>query len=845
MKLNKKDYIHISILIAFVLAYVLIITKNTYVYGSSVDWDAQHFTIPEYLRNLFYKTHHLIPSFAFNLGAGQNIFYLLYYGLLNPIVLISYLFPFIKMVDYIQASSILSIIISSIIFYKWILSKFNSNIAFLGSLIFISASPILFHSHRHIMFINYMPFLILAMIGIDKYFDEDKKTLLIISTFLIIMTSYFFSVSSILMITIYGIYKYIEKNQKVTLKSFIIDGMKYISTLVVSILMAALILLPTFYVLLNGRTDTNFIVELIDILKPSLSINRLFYGAYTPGITFLFVFVLMNYLINGKKEHKFLSITIILMLILPIFSYLLNATMYIDTKVFIPFVPLFSLMSVNAINDLENSKSSFKVLLITTIIGIIFLLFNINSNLIWLFIIDLILLISTISYFIIKKNKYVLYLCIIISSIGLFIFNLANDKLYPISKMEILENSVYNELIEKALQDEQSIYRLISDNNPLQNINRIYNIDHYSSTIYSSISNEAYKEFYYNYSGNEVNQRSYGKLSSSKNLFYNMYMGNKYHISNNVTMLGYKALYTIDSSTIYSNEHVLPIIYANSHILSTSEVDELVFPYNIDALIKYSVIESDNNKDHYVTNIQEIYPKYKIIETKNISRGASNSKYIIDSNNGYMKLAVNDFNQDEILIIKFTLTNNPSCSKGDIAITINGIKNVLTCSTWKYHNENYEFKYVISSNEKLEELNIEFSKGLFYISNIKTYKVNYKDLKDIRNSVDEFYFDKDKTVGNRIEGTIDVKQDGFLNINIPYDEGFKLYIDNKEVDYIKANYGFMGTPIAVGKHTIRLEYKAPLLRDGLLISGVGFTLLFVIMYKEMNKNKKKRKKRVA
>ena len=42
------------------------------------------------------------------------------------------------------------------------------------------ATPLLFHSHRHIMFINYMPFLILGLMGIDLYFDKKKSWLLIL-----------------------------------------------------------------------------------------------------------------------------------------------------------------------------------------------------------------------------------------------------------------------------------------------------------------------------------------------------------------------------------------------------------------------------------------------------------------------------------------------------------------------------------------------------------------------------------------------------------------------------------------------------------------------------------------
>ena len=105
-KLNKKDYINLSIILSFFIIYIIVINLMGYTYGSTVDWISQHFRIPEYLRNLFYSTHSLFPNFAFNLGGGQNIYYLSYHGLFNPIIILSYLFPFIKMVDYIIISNI-------------------------------------------------------------------------------------------------------------------------------------------------------------------------------------------------------------------------------------------------------------------------------------------------------------------------------------------------------------------------------------------------------------------------------------------------------------------------------------------------------------------------------------------------------------------------------------------------------------------------------------------------------------------------------------------------------------------------------------------------------------------
>ena len=86
-KEKKKDFLAI---LFYIITYILIytcITKNNYIFASKIDFSIQHYVIPEYFRNLFYQTKDIFPDFAPNLGSGQNIYYLSYYGLLNPIII--------------------------------------------------------------------------------------------------------------------------------------------------------------------------------------------------------------------------------------------------------------------------------------------------------------------------------------------------------------------------------------------------------------------------------------------------------------------------------------------------------------------------------------------------------------------------------------------------------------------------------------------------------------------------------------------------------------------------------------------------------------------------------------
>ena len=123
-KYSKVDYLNLSLIItSFFAIFIFLLIHNGTSYASTIDYSYQHYLIPEYFRTLFYNTKNILPSFAFNLGMGQNIFNFSYYGYLSPIILISYLLPFLKMKTYLEIASLILFVISIILCYSWISDK--------------------------------------------------------------------------------------------------------------------------------------------------------------------------------------------------------------------------------------------------------------------------------------------------------------------------------------------------------------------------------------------------------------------------------------------------------------------------------------------------------------------------------------------------------------------------------------------------------------------------------------------------------------------------------------------------------------------------------------------------
>ena len=832
---HKNDIINVLTLIIISLVTILVLVNFTNFFGSKKDWISQHIMFPDYLRKLFYDTGDIFPNFAFNLGGGQNIYNISYYGLFNPIILISYLLPFVSMITYIQFSMIICLIVSIILMYYFLRRRFDLKVSFVSTLLFLTSGCFIFHLHRHIMFVDYMPFLLMALIGVDKYFDKKKIPLLVISIFLMILTSYYFSVVGLVCILLYGIFRYIEdkRNDKITVKDFFREGFKFIFIMLIPVLLSCFLLLPTAYSLLDGRTATNKSISLLGLFIPNFDISNTLYSSYSLGCSAIFIIALIYGVITKKREVKVISIIFSILLVFPIFDYVFNGGMYLNGKAFIPLLPLAILLIGYFLMNIFNNKSKLKIsIIISLIIAVINLLVFVYKReyLCLLFGVDMVLLIIFLLISYKLEKKYVLYVYLCILSLIIVIPTNFSDIFVTKEFYDTLDYEETSDKVQQVLDRDNSFYRMSDQGVKLDKSNKIYDIDYYTGSIYSSLSNSYYKDFYNNLINNEFIYRSYGMLTGNNNIFYNFYMGNKYLLNSSNNMLGYKKV----ADGIYRNEEVLPIGYSTSKIMSLDEYKSLNYFEKLDAYLNYAIVDEDYI-DSYVKKVKDYVPSYDVLESKNLKIEEDSGKYFIKaSKDNKLVIKLNNISDSDILLLKFKMLYNSKCSVGDSYITINGVSNKLSCRKWKYHNNNYNFEYSLSGKDTLE---ITFSEGKFKLSNLSFAIYNYNDLVSINDEISPFVIDRDKTKGDVIEGNIDVKNDGYFKLSIPYDKGFEVYVDGEKTPYEVVNKSFIGFNINEGNHNIKLVYVSPLFKEGLIVSCVGLVLFVgtVIYYKKKKK----------
>ena len=255
------------------------------------------------------------------------------------------------------------------------------------------------------------------------------------------------------------------------------------------------------------------------------------------------------------------------------------------------------------------------------------------------------------------------------------------------------------------------MYRTSIDSLLLNQVNKVYTTNQYSSSIYSSSSNQNYLKFVRDNFLNEIINKDYATITQSSNVLFNIYNGSKYLITDKEPLIGYKEIAKENNLILYENKNVLPIGYASSNIMSLREFNTLPYPNNIDALLNYIIVNKSLD-DIYKSNINSIYPKITITKYNNLDYALKDNNYLyINSlDGGYFNLNLNEIINNKILIIQFKMNKEKNGTVCSTDITINNITNSLSCSNWKYHNKNYTFEYVISKDKPFSNLDVYFTK---------------------------------------------------------------------------------------------------------------------------------------
>ena len=720
-----KRYIPYLLLTGLTLFFCRMFVGRYGIFGAKVDWLSQHSVLPDYFRQQFYATGKLFPEFAANLGGGQNIYHFAYYGLYSPLILPSYLLPFVKMSDYIMAVSITGLTASVLLFYYWLKSrKTDAGTAFILSLMFLLAGPMIGQYSGQIMFVNYMPFLCLALIGVDRYFEQEKSGLFTVSVFLMIMTSFYFSIGGMLSLVLYGLHRYFEQREgnRVAVRSFLRDGLCFVRSMILAVLMSGFFLVPTALALTGGRSkeqNTSFASFFI----PQITVERFAYSIYGIGLTTLVITVLLTGLLYRKVYEKVLTYGCVIVLVIPVFAYLLNGGLYIRDKVFIPFLPLLCYLIGIYLEKCRKRELSFIAGIVPYIITTIFVYIARNQFVskgigksIWKVLLaeSILFLICYVLYCAMKRYHKETKEILMLALPSVICLAVTMNTFYQMKPDRYVNRKLYRDVtgeqnrqaVKEALKDD-GYYRteqMGSDDENAADLNRIWDVEQNITSIYSSAYNPDYQTFRQKTFGLEEPFRNGMMQSVSKNPVFQRMMGVRYIVSDS-DVPGYTLVKKCGTTGIYQNKDAAPVMYATDRVMTEEEYKKLAFPYNQTAFLEYAVVgEHTESSDQ---NIMTAYEPVSLKMANNRTTGGAEQKTIQQEG------------QKQILFFRFRVDN--AHPNKDVAVWINGIRNKLSAKDHVYYNENKIFTYAVPLKDGEDNISVTFGKGKYRLRHVQAY----------------------------------------------------------------------------------------------------------------------------
>lgn len=828
--MKNKDLKNINIILVstslLFFLFIWYLNANGKVYGSQVDWLNQHVTFADNIRNTFYKTGKLYPDFSWNLGGGQNTAQLIYYGLFRPEIIISFLFPMVKMLEYTIISMFFLTNISLLLLYYWLRKNgFNPFVCLISCLLFVLAGPVIFHTHRHLMFVSYMPWLMLVLIGTYDYIENKKYSILLLGIVLTVCSSYFFSVGCLFFGGIYSAFLIIKKES--SLKDKIVNISKVYGMYLIGIGISSFVLFPVAIMMRQHRGVLQT-PSLIELLKPDFGFKSLMYSSkgsypYSLGLTVIAFFSLLFGCISSKKGYKFLAIISVIILGVPIFCYLLNGGQYVRAKSLIPMLPLVILQIANMLQEYNKEKSiTITILVALSFIPIIYL-----NGFAWriLFFIDIFSL--CICLFLSLKKRYLFALYLTIPFIIMLNVNM-NEKFLTKEKINNFLSSDKSNLIDKTIQNDSSIYRFDDFDHTIETVNQILNSNMLKTSMYSSNKNELYYKFNQNIismGGKNVNNAN---ITASDNPFFQTLMSVKYIYTEKYIPVNYTVKANQKGKYIIENTNVLPVAYVSNNIIAENTFSKLKYPHNLEAIMRNTIVSGKSFQTDTTNSIKRANLQFSVVSKDN----GLTIKKIKD---GYHIKAKKDANinikltkpiKNDLLIVELPIKNIKDKKHAVIGIEINGIPNNKGADGDIYSNKKYDFRYVLSSNKKWNLLNIRIKKGEFDIIKPTSYVTSSDMLIHRKGNITPV--DITSLNQNGLDGKVNVRDNGYFVTSIPYQHGFSITVDNKKINYEIVNTAFIGFPIDKGIHKVCIRFEMPGKKLGIAIS-VLFLMLIVLL----------------
>lgn len=851
MEVEKKkvrqyyfSYTILFILIAGVITLLFWLHDRSFVWGK--DGAVQHYPTLVYIHNFLVdfvksllKGKPQLPMVDFAIGEGMDVITTLnYYGFGDPLTLTSLFCPE-RYLEVLYALLIfVRLYLTGIFFSLFCFSKNHTQrvTVLAGALVYVFCGYGLYASVRHPFFVNGMMYLPLYLLGIERILQKKKYGLFSCVVALSLVSNFYFGYMNTVMMAFYVLFTLIPEREMQWKEKGITLG-KMIGSYLCGVALSAGIMVPMVMAYLTcsrggegGYTESlifypeefygNFLRSYIRAETDIGEWTNLSFSA----LCLVAVICMFLHRSRSQKEKLYmwkLRLAYILltgMMLVPLGGKIMNGFAYVSNRWNYAYAMLNAYIVVCMIPVLLR-----------------YLKPHIKN---WAG----------------RRFRVSLALCIFVTCN--LVMNAVN--LYSGKETEYLDEFDRAGEVQSTAQDSpvQAVSALkVSPQEEFYRVeqpwivgNQSLMMDYYGHNWYFSIAPSWYFDFYNSLQLNTI-ERTYSLSGLDGRTVLNAVTATKYYMTDSkedgLIPYGYQWKKTArdkqgDTNYIYENKNYLPLGYTVSAWVREEEYQLLSPIEKQEVLLQAVVLQTEDEEK--VSTLSTYTGDLHMDVEEEFCQVASCSGVTWENN----QLTV----QQENATMELTFRGRANCETYLWFNDFQVIKNNKQYQTGKVVSGNTENYFVLMNPRKSswydkpnQTINLGYSKeprtsctitfpkkGVYSMDN---FMVLYESMDSYQAKIDvlqEDTLEKLKVETNRICGEISLSKTKLLQMAVPYSTGWKAYVNGEEVEILRSNEMYMAIELPAGDSKVVFEYCTPYLREGILISIVGFAALAVMVW---------------
>lgn len=809
----------------------------------------------DYLRtiftNIFINHKFEIPMWDFSLGEGQDIATAMhYYCIGDPFAFLVILCPKQYIYVFYCLIGVLKLYLAGIVFIALCLySGKNNKYAILsGSLIYSFCYWGLLHVSKHIFFVNPLVNLPLVILGVEKILKDNKPLIFVLGVFVSAISSIYFFYMIVMLTVIYVLIRLLV-TYKTDFKQIVIKIFTIGIHAVFPVLMAAIVFFPAAYALLtNNRVGTEYGLHL---LYPRIYYERWTSILLTTDNTYNLVLcyaspVLLSIFLSYKQAKKktlvfAINVVSLILITFPIFGKMLNGFAYVTNRWAFALALVTAYSFVDKWEDFEENRKLLLVWMIAFIPLCFFSAWQRSVKIVPLvicFVFLGVLFVNNEVKLNLKINKQIVLVSIVIFSL---LYNAdyaySSRGRYRIRGAESVEHAknVITETEAYKLKDYLNIeeFDRYSGSNITTNAAMLSGT--HSTAYYFSVSNSYITNLRNALGINEYSIYWYFGYNQRAPLYtlanVKTYLTDK--DSKELIPYGFEYENTMEGYDIYTNKYYIPFGYTYEKTISQESWNKLNQVEKQEVLLQNVVLENAND-DKYDANCNSISYTLKAIDGLNV-----NGKTIdVYEKGASLIIELEKESKEELyLSVEKIKWENEDAYEDNITDANISVITSSAESFIEYHISDYQFYNgrdsftVFLGSEPTREIKLEFDyEGQYSFEDLLITEVSREGYGTYTSNLSREHMENVVFDTNSVKGTINVSNNKYLVMSIPYAKGWKAYVDGKETEVLLANDCYSGLKLDAGYHEIELRYFSPVLKVATAVSVGSFAVYVVMMY---------------